>query len=258
MDADAGSFIAIPSTASIGGGSAIDFFGSRPAALAAALANAFACADDAGAHEGTHDAYTFRCVAGPRPGGGFVAVAASGGRSGRLSSGSISFAFAPTPESRRIAPREGPSHGGYPVWVYGSDLHAGSGGFGHGESPAMCLFVTTGADSTGVDAVVVSSVLAVCEAPAVPTQGAGSAGDTRALAVEFRDARAGMVHGRAGAQRVAVVARDVRGVAVRRRRRRGGADWPSGDARFRPPRTPWCAASVPSVRSPRTGNRPGR
>ena len=186
LDADAGSFIAIPSTASIGGGSAIDFFGSRPAAVAAALANAFACADDAGAHEGIHDAYTFRCVAGPRPGGGFVAVAASGGRSGgQLSSGSISFAFAPTPESRRIAPREGPSHGGYPVWVYGSDLHAGSGSFGHGESPAMCLFVTTGADSTGVDAVVVSSVLAVCEAPAVPTQGAGSAGDTRALAVEF-------------------------------------------------------------------------
>ena len=80
--ASGASFVAVPSTsATRGGGAAADFFGAPPD-------DAFGVCVDSGAG-GTGAGFRFRCVAGARPGGGFVAVSA------RTSASSTGLAGAP-------------------------------------------------------------------------------------------------------------------------------------------------------------------
>ena len=176
--ASGASFVAVPSTsAARGGGAAADFFGAPPD-------DAFGVCVDSGAG-GTGAGFRFRCVAGARPGGGFVAVSARTSASSGSSAGApfvaLAFAYVRAPSLRAVAPREGPSAGGYVAWIVGDNLKT----FGD-EAPGGEMPLRVGGSADAVarhspPASAVSSTLAACEAPPAPT---ASGRDVRAFAVD--------------------------------------------------------------------------
>ena len=156
-----------------GGSAAADFFGAPPD-------DAFGVCVDSGAG-GTGAGFRFRCVAGARPGGGFVAVSARTSASSTGLAGAphvaLAFAYVRAPTPRAVAPREGPSAGGYVAWITGDDYLASG-------AEVRCLFAWAGADAVArrsPTATVVSSTLAACEAPPAAT---ASGRDVRAFAVD--------------------------------------------------------------------------
>ena len=156
-----------------GGGAAADFSARRrttPSGFASTLVR-----------EVTGAGFRFRCVAGARPGGGFVAVSARTSASSTGLAGAprvaLAFAYVRAPTPRAVAPREGPSAGGYVAWITGDDYLASG-------AEVRCLFAWAGADAVArrsPTATVVSSTLAACEAPPAAT---ASGRDVRAFAVD--------------------------------------------------------------------------
>ena len=93
----------------------------------------------------------------------------------------LAFAYVRAPSLRAVAPREGPSAGGYVAWIVGDNLKT----FGDETGSAVrCLFAWSAADAVArhsPPASAVSSTLAACEAPPAPT---ASGRDVRAFAVD--------------------------------------------------------------------------